>query len=93
MRKAAKVQYRKKQPAPTMRVLWHPNQVRYVSACGTLPLGFGSVVAVPSVLVYRLEGHTTGLNGPCSRNPQCAGGGPERFSRHGQLHARCTQTR
>ena len=69
------------------------NQVRYVSACGTLPLGFGSVVAVPSVLVYRLEGHATGLNGPCSRNPQCAGGGPERFSRHGQLHARCTQTR
>ena len=37
MRKAARVQYRKKQPAPC-------------EFCG-----FGSVMAVPSVVVYRLD--------------------------------------
>ena len=39
-------------------VLWHTHQVRYVSACGALPLGVGPVMAVFSVMVYRLEGHT-----------------------------------
>ena len=34
--------------------------MRYVSACGTLTL-VASVVAVTSVVVYRLEGHATGL--------------------------------
>ena len=52
--------------AGAVRLLWHPDQVRYVSACGALPLGFGSVVSVPSVVVYHLEGHATGLDGPCS---------------------------
>ena len=35
-------------------VLWHTHQVRYVSACGALPLGVGPVMAVPGVVVYRL---------------------------------------
>ena len=48
--------------------------MRYVLACGTLSLGFGSVVEVPGVVVYRLEGCTTGLDGPCSGIPQSAGG-------------------
>ena len=38
-------------------------------------------MAVPSVVVYRLEGHTTGLDGPRSRRPQCAGGGPTHQTR------------
>ena len=37
--------------AGPMRVLRHPDQVRYVPACGMLPLGFGSVVEVPGVVV------------------------------------------
>ena len=59
--------------AGAVRVLRHPDQVRYVPACGTLPLGFGSVVEVPGVVVYRLEGCATGLDGPCSWIPQSAG--------------------
>ena len=31
-------------------------------------------MAVPSVMVYRLEGCTTGLDGPCLRGSQCAEG-------------------
>ena len=34
-------------------------------------------MAVPSFMVYRLEGHTAGLDGPCSRGSQCAGGDKE----------------
>ena len=52
----------------TVYVLWHTHQVRYASACGTLPLGVDPVMAVPSVMVYRLEGHAAGLDGPCSRS-------------------------
>ena len=37
--------------------------MRYVPACGKLPLGFGSVVEVPGVVVYHLEGCATGLDG------------------------------
>ena len=58
-------------------VLWHTHQVRYASAHGTLPLGVGPVMAVPSVMVYRLEEHAAGLDGPCSRSSQCAGGDKE----------------
>ena len=47
-----------------MRVLWHHDQVRYVPACGTLPLGVGSVVEVPGFVVHRLEGCATGFDGP-----------------------------
>ena len=36
--------------------------MRYVQACGTLPLGFGSVVEMPSVVVYRVERCATGLD-------------------------------
>ena len=70
MRRAARVQYRNKQLAPCVFC-----GTLIGAACGTLPLGFGSVVAVPSVVVHRLEGHATGL-GPCSRGPQGTGGGP-----------------
>ena len=37
-------------------VLWHTHQVRYVSACGTLPLGIGPVVVVPSVMCTVWKG-------------------------------------
>ena len=33
-------------------------------------------MAMPRVVVYRLEGCATGLDGPYSRSPQGAGGGP-----------------
>ena len=46
-----------------VRVLWHHDQVRYVPACGTLPLGVGSVVEVPGFVVHRLEGCATGFDG------------------------------
>ena len=59
-----------------VRVLWHHDQVRYVPACGTLPLGFGSVVEVPGVVVHRLKGCATRFDGPCSGIPQSAGGSP-----------------
>ena len=59
-----------------VRVLWHHDQVRYVPACGTLPLGVGSVVEVPGFVVHRLEGRATGFDGPCSWIPQSAGGSP-----------------
>ena len=49
-------------------VLWHTHRVRHVSACGALPLGVGPVVAVPSVMVHRLEGRAAGLDRPCSRS-------------------------
>ena len=61
MHKAAKVKYRQKHPSPC-------------TFCGTLPLGVGPVMAVPSVMVYCLEGYAAGLDGPCSRGSQCAGG-------------------
>ena len=51
--------------ASGVRVLWHHDQVRYVPACGTLPLGIGSVVEVPGFVVHRLEGCATGFDGPC----------------------------
>ena len=51
-----------------VRVLWHHDQVRYVPACGTLPLaGF---------VVHCLEGCAPGFDGPCSGIPQSAGGSP-----------------
>ena len=62
LKQAAKAHYRKKQPA----ALWHHDQVRYVPACGTLPLGVGSVVEVPGFMVHRLEGCAPGFDGPCS---------------------------
>ena len=62
--------------ADGMRVLWHHDQVRYVPACDTLPLRVGSVVEVPGFVVHRLEGCTTGFDGPCSWIPQSAGGSP-----------------
>ena len=49
-------------------VLWHAHRVRHVSACGALPLGVGPVMAEPSVVVHRLEGHAAGLDGPYSRS-------------------------
>ena len=39
--------------------------MRYVLTCGYISFGFGPVVVVPGVLVHRVEGHTTGLYGPC----------------------------
>ena len=48
-------------------ILWHTHQVRYVSACGARPLGVGPVMAVSIIMVYHLEGHASGLDGPCSR--------------------------
>ena len=59
-----------------VRVLWHHDQVRYVPACGMLPLGFGSVVEVPGFVVHHLEGCATGFDGPCSLIPQSSGGSP-----------------
>ena len=50
--------------------------MRYVPACGTLPLGVGSVVEVPGFMVHRLEGCAPGFDGPCSGNTQGAGGSP-----------------
>ena len=38
--------------------------MRYVSACHEVSFGPGAVVAVPSVLMYGVEGHSTGLYGP-----------------------------
>ena len=38
-------------------------------------LHLDSAVAVPSVMVYRLEGHTSGQYGSPAWSPQCAGGG------------------
>ena len=52
--------------AGTVLLLWHPDQVRYVSACDTLPVEFNSIITVPSDVVFRLEGHATGLDGPNS---------------------------
>ena len=52
-------------PAGWLFVLWEVDKVRYVPPCGYISFGFGSVVAVPGVLVYRVEGHSTGLYGPC----------------------------
>ena len=63
-----------------VQVLWHHDQVRYVPACGALPLRFGSVVEVPGVVVHRLEGCTTRFDGPCSWIPQSAGGSPNTSS-------------
>ena len=41
-----------------VRFLWHHDQVRYVPACGTLPLGFGSVVwkGAPQDLMDHVRG-------------------------------------
>ena len=46
-----------------VRVLWHHDQVRYAPACGTLPLGVGSVVEVPGFVVHRLKWRATGFDG------------------------------
>ena len=35
-----------------------------IPSCGYISFGFGPVVAVPGVLVHRVEGHATGLYGP-----------------------------
>ena len=40
--------------------------MRYVSSCGYVSLGLGTVVAVPGVLVHGVEGHATGLHESCS---------------------------
>ena len=45
-------------------VLWCSHQELYVSACGTPPLGVDPVVAMPSVVVHRLEGRASGFYGP-----------------------------
>ena len=75
LKQAARVQI-PEETAGGVRVLWHHDQVRYVPACGTLPLGVGSVVEVPGFVVHRLEGRATGFDGPCSWIPQSAGGSP-----------------
>ena len=38
---------------------------RHVSTCRKVSLGHVSVVAVPSIMVYGLEGQPTGLYGSC----------------------------
>ena len=50
------------------------DQVWYVSACGKISFGLGTVVAVPSVVVHRLEGHASGLHGSHSRSTWCSVG-------------------
>ena len=73
----ATARVREDETAGAVRVLRHHDQVRYIPACGTLPLGFGSVVEVPGVVVYRVERCATGLDGPCSWSSQSAGGSPK----------------
>ena len=51
--------------AESMCVLRHADQVRHVSTCGEVSLGPGTVVAVPSVLVYGVEGNAARLYGSC----------------------------
>ena len=44
-------------------VLQHMDKMRHVSACGEVPFGLGTIVAVPGVVVHRVEGHAPGLYG------------------------------
>ena len=48
--------------------------MRYVPTCGYISFGFGPVVAVPGVLVHRVEGHATGLYGSRPGGTRCAVG-------------------
>ena len=75
MRRAAKMKYRQKHPSPCTfcGTLIRCDMYRHVARCH-LQLGLCPVMAVPSVMVYRLEVRAAGLDGPCLRGSQCAEG-------------------
>ena len=69
LKQAARVQYRKKQPAACefCGTMIRCDMYRHVARCH---LGVGSVVEVPGFVVHRLEGCAPGFDRPCSGIPQ-----------------------
>ena len=61
MRAAAKQRFRQSRPSSCVYCgIWIK---RHVSACGEVPFRLGAIVAVPSVMVHRVERHAPGLYG------------------------------